>query len=126
MRGCPWIQEFEGGGKLYIGGIESATEASAGRNTAGISAMVDCRGSDWTKDGEEHHIEYPDDMQHCVIVVNSLAARGREDKASARVSFGRVIRWLSKGEQVLVFCKNGRHRTPNAAIMQLALLNHLS
>jgi len=40
-------QEFVGGGKLYLGGLEAAHRA-CGDNPAGIDLIIDCRG-DLTK-----------------------------------------------------------------------------
>ena len=113
---CKPAEEFTCGAELYVGGFEAAQAFCIRRLRAQdtvVDVIVDCRegygighGQDWRPDAHrlgEAYLWFP---------VNEWL-EGR--RAFTNHSFGKHVRMLlgalAAGKRVLLFCKNGKHRS---------------
>jgi protein-tyrosine phosphatase len=104
-------QEFTSGGRLFLGGLESAEHACAA-NILGIEVLVDCRDGPsllWDRRRRPHRLNVPSTIQRLHVPATHLSAWW--PAAVIVKAYEPVFRALAAGKQVLVFCINGKHRS---------------
>ncbi len=117
------IQEFTSGGKLYLGGIESAVEATEGPNLLGIDCVCECRDGSSEHQGRghvPHTVVTPLGVLHLKIPASRLMHWDRRFGKTISEAYQPLFEALVQGRTVLVHCKNGRHRSAQVCTAVLA------
>ena len=114
--------ELTNGAQIFLGGLEAA-ELACGPNPAYISLIVDVRGKNWiNRWNEPHCLSVPESVSYINFAVNSYCFT--RDGMSPAHSEGFVtevtplFRALSRGENVLLHCHNGKNRSAMLALIQ--------
>ncbi len=121
LHGCCHRQGFQGGGRLFVGGLEAAENVNLGWVT-GIDMIVDCRGPD-SQNYDCH--KRPHVLGECPPGVAKLfhgatPCTQRVDIGAMRRSLRRLMEALGQGASILVFCLNGKNRSIQTATFLLA------
>ena len=113
------VQEFSNGAVMYVGGLEAADAAMLAAGQAGkaqgfaldpVDVLVDCRGDrPSARGGGTHHVR---GRKHQIkFHVNDLQKDPDQDLFFREMT--EVMEALSSGLKVLIFCVNGKHRSPH-------------
>ena len=119
-------EEFEGGGKLYVGGLEAAELVVAGR--LHVDFLVDCRGEAARKrdrNGDPHVLGTPPrGVQYCLHPATPLTSLPLDAPRLVRC-LRPVLLPVKNGRSALYFCHNGRDRSGQTVtfVMGGCLLN---
>ena len=126
-------QEFSNGGRLYLGGIEAYEEVCQG-NAANIQHLCDCRGDNKIDRLGRHHDwrkKIPKGVSYQQLQLNRLAVI--ESRARGHIAptlkyahefqerFQPLLDAVARGESILVFCVNGKNRSPTAVLIVYAV-----
>ena len=117
---CCRRQEFEGGGKLYVGGLESAEGVV--RGFVPMDMIVECRdgrSATYDRHRRPHVLEDPPEgvqkvAHNATRFTKYLQTDGLVD------SLRPIMKALKEGASVLVFCMQGKNRSVQTATLLVA------
>ena len=104
-------QEYTSGGRLWLGGLESA-ELACGPNILGIEVLVDCRDGGslkWDRRKRPHQLDVPDTIDWLNVKATELSAWWPARRIVN--AYEPLMRALAAGRQVLAYCIDGKHRS---------------